>query len=646
MSKREGACREKSGVKGGTLLQRVELCYSCENPKPLVGRVGCAAALVGLPKVLSRMWAQQTAHPHGGVLLHTPRAHVLVRSLLLRPCAAASVLTPSGGSSITETTTWSVQLLAVSSKSKQEASKGTPKEHTPSDVFHPGPKVMQRGGALELSFTDNEDDDEVRDSAGKRLPAEMRCFDTASIYVKGGDGGNGCVAFRREKHVARGGPSGACGGRGGNVWAVADPELNSLFGFRRQVHWRAVSGENGQGKQMDGANAPDLFIPVPPGSIIRKKGAAEGEPPLAELVLPGDKALLLVGGRGGRGNFSFKTRGNNAPTMAERGEQAPEMWVDVELKVVADVGIIGVPNAGKSTLLSVVTAAKPKIADYPFTTLVPNLGVCDMDFRTMVLADVPGLLEGAHEGLGLGHEFLRHVQRCRALIHIIDSTSPDPLGDFKAINLELELFNPLLRLKPQVVAYNKVDVPDSSDMWQYMKEALLAEGVAEEDMLPVSAVTGQGVLDLMRRTHNVLDQLGPRVHDYETDAKNQKDFDRRSQKRMDDFTIEQEQSRAESSGGCACFLVQGEAIDRFAQMTNWDYYEAVKRFQRVLDVSGISGALRAKGIKEGDTVVINDMELAWSEDRSDGGMYQAWIDDMKGRGRVRQGASKWPHLQA
>ncbi|GFH11473.1 predicted protein [Haematococcus lacustris] len=197
------------------------------------------------------------------------------------------------------------------------------------------------------------------------------------------------------------------------------------------------------------SDASDLFIPVPLGTIVRRKGADEGEPPLAELLKEGEKALLLVGGRGGRGNSAFKTSRNNAPTIAERGEKGPEAWMELELKVVADCGIVGVPNAGKSTLLSVLTAARPKIANYPFTTLVPNLGVCERDFRTTVFADVPGLLEGAHEGLGLGHEFLRHVKRCRALVHVIDGTSPDPLGDWDAINLELELFSPDLKDKPQ-----------------------------------------------------------------------------------------------------------------------------------------------------------------------------------------------------
>lgn len=297
-----------------------------------------------------------------------------------------------------------------------------------------------------------QDQDGGSSSGPKQLPAEVRCFDTARIYVRSGDGGAGCVAFRREKFVEFGGPAGGNGGPGGNVWAVADSELNSLSAFRQKIHWRASQGVRGQGSRLDGAKAADMYVPVPAGTIIRRRGADDDEPPLAELLQPGQKALLLVGGRGGRGNYAFKTSTNKAPTLAEKGELGNETWIDLELKVVADVGIIGIPNAGKSTLLSVVTAARPKIANYPFTTLVPNLGVCELDYRTTVFADIPGLLEGAHEGLGLGHQFLRHTQRCRVLLHVIDGTSKDPVGDFRAINLELELFHPELKDKPQVGA--------------------------------------------------------------------------------------------------------------------------------------------------------------------------------------------------
>ncbi|EFJ44248.1 hypothetical protein VOLCADRAFT_65003 [Volvox carteri f. nagariensis] len=476
----------------------------------------------------------------------------------------------------------------------------------------------------------------------------MRCFDTSRIYIKAGDGGNGCVAFRREKFVEHGGPSGGNGGRGGNVWAVADDGLNSLSTFRGQVHFRADNGVNGQGSNCDGADAEDLMVKVPLGTIVRRRDAGSDEPPLAELITPGQRALLAAGGRGGRGNFSFKTARDRAPTIAEKGEKGEELWVDLELKVVADVGIIGVPNAGKSTLLSVVTAARPKIANYPFTTLVPNLGVCEMDYRTTVFADVPGLLEGAHEGLGLGHEFLRHVQRCRVLVHVIDGTSPDPVGDFNAINLELELFNPGLRDKPQIVAYNKIDTPDSGDFWELVADQLTNEyGVAPDRLFPISAATGQGVTALVRAVRAVLDELGPATLSYETNALNQTALPARRDVRIDEFVVSVEEVSTSGAGGgdggSRVFYVEGEGIERFAQMTNWDYYEAVKRFQRVLEVSGINSALRARGVKTGESVVIGDTEFSWSDDQSDAAVYDSWLRDMKDRGVNRQGTARWPH---
>ncbi|GAX83906.1 hypothetical protein CEUSTIGMA_g11330.t1 [Chlamydomonas eustigma] len=519
---------------------------------------------------------------------------------------------------------WSQRLLSIAKKKKDSEL---------SDVFQP-----KRSANHDMLL--DEDDEEDTSTSEKRLPAEMRCFDTARICVKGGDGGNGCVAFRREKAVEFGGPAGGNGGRGGNVWAIVDSKLNSLSSFRTQVHFRASNGGHGQGSQMHGAEAEDLYIPVPPGTIIRQRNAVEGEAPLAELVQPGDKALLIVGGRGGRGNHSFKTARNTAPTLAEKGEEGVEVWVDLELKVVADVGIIGVPNAGKSTLLSVVTAARPKIANYPFTTLVPNLGVCEMDYRTTVFADVPGLLEGAHEGLGLGHEFLRHVQRCRALVHVIDGSSPDPMGDFRAINLELELFNPELKEKVQVIAYNKVDMPDSGDYFEFVKEELLTQGISADHIFPISAVTGQGVLDLVKKVRKVLDELGPAQQVYETNAVNQTRLPGRQNERLDEFTIDIEEPKGPS--GPKVFYVMGKALQKFAQMTNWDYYEAIKRFQSVLEAAGVNSALRARGVKEGDAVVIHESEFTWNDDQSDAALYQAFKDDMRSRNRNIQGIHAWP----
>ena len=498
-------------------------------------------------------------------------------------------------------------------------------------------------------FDDDDDDDEdqpkssKRRLAGKRLPAEVRCFDTARILVKGGDGGRGCVAFRREKFVPKGGPSGGNGGNGGSVYVEADESLNSLSSFRRQVHFRATPGTPGMGSDCHGAAGKDLVIKVPPGTIIRRAGAAKEDPPLAEILREGERALLAVGGRGGRGNLAFKSARNNAPTLAEYGEVCSEVWLDVELRLVADVGIIGVPNAGKSTLLSVLSNAKPKVADYPFTTLVPNLGVNTLDFRETVFADVPGLLEGAHSGIGLGHQFLRHCQRCKVLVHVIDGTSPDPLGDFDAIQTELRLFSPALAGKPQVVAYNKMDVPDSSDYWDEIQVGLRERGVLDEDILAMSAVAQVGVSEVVRRVRRVLDDLPAEDETAEaviTSGEVERDALRRADARIGEFSIEEQPGFTPR-----VFIVRGEAIERFAQMTDWSYYEATRRFQGVLDAAGITKALRAKGIEEGDTVVIGDMEFEHSDERSEGAMVEKWHKERRMAGIAAKGSARWPHPQ-
>ena len=424
-------------------------------------------------------------------------------------------------------------------------------------------------------------------------------FDQAKIYLKGGDGGNGIVAFRREKFVPLGGPSGGNGGRGGHIYLTVDPRLNTLAAFKNQVHFRAERGGHGGSANKTGANGDDLYIAVPRGTTVYD---AETGEQLADLTLEGQEVLLVRGGRGGRGNNSFKSARNKAPRIAEKGEQAEERWIAMELKLVADVGIIGVPNAGKSTLLSVVSAAKPKIAAYPFTTLVPNLGVVELDHRQMVLADIPGLMEGAHEGVGLGLEFLRHVERTRVLIHVLNGDSPDPLGDYEAINQELVLFNPALAEKPQLVVFNKMDLPHARAKWIEIETAFGREG---HSIAAISAVTHENVPPMLYQVQAMLDALPVEVY-----APNDElpEITPAADERL--FQV----ARIDVDR----WEVTGEAIERTAQMTNWDYYEAAMRFQRILRVFGIADALREAGVEEGDSVRIADVELTWGYDNAFG----------------------------
>ncbi len=417
-------------------------------------------------------------------------------------------------------------------------------------------------------------------------------FDQAKIHIAAGNGGNGIVAFRREKFVPRGGPSGGNGGRGGHVYFVVDEGLNTLQAFKNQVHFQAERGVHGSGSNKTGAMGSDLRIPVPPGTVIRD---AETGAILADLTYPGQEALVARGGHGGRGNAAFKTHRNNAPRIAENGEAGDGFWVELELKLIADVGIIGVPNAGKSTLLSVVSAAKPKIADYPFTTLEPNLGVAEVSHRQIVFADIPGLLEGAHEGIGLGLEFLRHIERNRLLIHLLNGDSPDPLGDFEAINQELQLFNPGMVDKPQLVVFNKMDLPHARQAWPAVQNALETQGLPA---LAISAVTGENVQQMLYKALEMLDALPVAVEEpVEELVSIEPPIDQKA------FQIRQMEPDL--------WRVEGTEVERAAQMTNWGYYEAAMRFQRILRALGITEALREAGVQEGDRVAIANVELVW-----------------------------------
>jgi GTP-binding protein len=418
-------------------------------------------------------------------------------------------------------------------------------------------------------------------------------FDEAKIYVKAGNGGDGCVAFRREKYVPFGGPSGGNGGSGGDVYLVVDGNLSTLIRFKKRVHFKAERGTRGSGKNQQGKTGEDLEIQVPPGTMVYEADTGEL---LADLVEDGQRARVAKAGRGGRGNAAFASPTNQAPRLAEHGEPGEERWLRLELKILADVGVIGMPNAGKSTLLSVVSAARPKIAAYPFTTLQPNLGVVAVDeYQTFVMADVPGLIEGAAEGAGLGHQFLRHVERTRLLIHLLDGASQDPLADWQSINRELAEFSPALAAKPQIVVLNKMDLPDAQAWWPLVQEAMAERGLEAH---AISAVTGEGVPALMRRTFQLLQTL-PKA---EPAPLQPAVF--RPAETEDAFVIERE-----GDG----WRVRGTRVERIAAMTPFVLPEAAARFQRQLRAMGIDRALEEAGVQPGDMVRIGERELEWQQ---------------------------------
>ncbi len=419
-------------------------------------------------------------------------------------------------------------------------------------------------------------------------------FDEAKIYVKAGDGGNGVVAFRREAHVPRGGPNGGNGGRGGDVYLETDPQLNTLLYFHKQVHFRAANGAHGRGKNQTGAQGQELVIRVPVGTVAWD---VETGLLMADLAEADERVLVARAGRGGRGNWAFRSATNQAPRIAENGEPGEERWLRLELKLLADVGIVGAPNAGKSTLLSRISAARPKIADYPFTTLEPNLGVAVVGDRDMVWADIPGLIEGAHAGAGLGHNFLRHIERTRLLVHLLNGVSPDPVGDYEAINQELELFNPLLADKPQIVVLNKMDVSEVREAWPEVARRLCDKGAAEP--LAISAISGEGVAALLQRAAQWLAELPPppRLADVQP---------------LMPPTAEEDMAFNITRDEDGAWRVHGRRIERIVVMTRWEYYDAVMRFQRIMEALGITEALRAWGVEEGDTIRIGERELEWS----------------------------------
>jgi GTP-binding protein len=418
-------------------------------------------------------------------------------------------------------------------------------------------------------------------------------IDQVNIHVKSGKGGDGMVHFRREKFVPLGGPDGGDGGKGGDVIIEVKATLNTLSSFRQNEKFAAEAGINGGGSQMTGRGGKDLVIYVPPGTVIYD---AETGALLGDLTEPGQRLTVCKGGRGGLGNQHYATSRNQAPRTAERGEPHEEKLLRLELKLIADIGIIGLPNAGKSTLLAALTNAKPKIGDYPFTTLEPNLGVAKIDEDvTVVLADIPGLIEGAAEGAGLGHDFLRHIQRTRVLIHMIDGLSEDPLADFSQINNELSLFDPKLGSKPQIVALNKMDQPDAQEQLKKVKARFKKKNV---DLLEVSAMTRSGTRDLLLAAYRTLKELPPEEIE-ETLPVYKPEVD------PNQFEVVREDGDQ--------WRVTGVAIERSAKMTYWEHDGSVRRFQKLMERLGVDKALREAGVQEGDTVFIGNFELEWKD---------------------------------
>ena len=420
-------------------------------------------------------------------------------------------------------------------------------------------------------------------------------LDEASLHVKAGDGGAGSMHFHREKYVPLGGPDGGDGGKGGSVLLRASRGVNTLFQFKRQRRFAAESGQPGGASRMKGRMGKDLEIEVPVGTIVRDQETGEL---LGDLTRHGQQLEVVRGGHGGQGNVHFKTSTNQAPHFAEKGEPGTERGLDLELKLIADVGIIGLPNAGKSTLLSVISAARPKIADYPFTTLTPNLGVIDTGDSTFVAADIPGLIEGAHEGVGLGHEFLRHIERTLVLIHVVDGSTEDPIADFEQVNAELAAYEAGLMEKTQLAAVNKMDHLAARERWPELERLLSDRGY---QVLAMSAATREGVDRLVYRVAEILAELHREIDKKEAESDEELEVIR-IEPPPDHFEVERKRKT---------FYVYGETVERLAVMTDLESEEALYRLQRRLKRMGVLGALQKAGVHEGSKVRIGAIELIW-----------------------------------
>lgn len=426
--------------------------------------------------------------------------------------------------------------------------------------------------------------------------------DQVKITLKAGDGGNGIVAYRREKYVPLGGPSGGDGGKGASVVFQVDEGLRTLLDFRFQRMFKAEKGENGQSSNMHGRGAKDLILKIPPGTVI--KNAETGEV-IADLVMHEQQAVVAKGGRGGRGNSRFATAANPAPEFSENGEPGEEIEVILELKLMADVGLVGFPSVGKSTLLSIVSKAKPKIGAYHFTTIKPNLGVVQTkDNRSFVMADLPGLIEGASEGVGLGHQFLRHVERTRVIIHMIDmgaTDGRDPYEDYVTINKELEAYNEKLARRPQIIVANKMDMPGAEDNLE-----LFREQVGDDiEIIELSAATYQNIDQLLYKVADLLEETKDIDYDLGMEETSVHRVLYKHEKSADSFEINRDDDGA--------YVVSGNTIERMFKMTDFTRDAAVRRFARQMRSLGIDDALRERGAKNGDIVRILQGEFEFVE---------------------------------
>lgn len=421
-------------------------------------------------------------------------------------------------------------------------------------------------------------------------------IDRARVYVKGGDGGNGMSSFRREKYVPNGGPSGGDGGKGADVILVADKNVNTLMDFRYKRMFRAEAGENGMSANKHGRGRDPLYIKVPMGTVVKDE---ESGKVYCDLTQDGQEFLIAKGGRGGRGNARFQTAANRAPTFSEMGEPGEEHWLQLELKVLADVGLLGYPSVGKSSIIRKVSAARPDVAAYHFTTLTPVLGVVSLPGdRNFVMADIPGLIDGAAEGVGLGHNFLRHVERSNILLHILDVSGMegrDPKDDFDAINRELAKYSPTLAKKKQIVVLNKIDLVQDDTTIPEVTKYFEDKGY---EVFAVNALTGQGLPELMERAYYY-------VENYEPEPEANDDTVVYEAKQDVEFVI--------TRGDDAAFYITGKRIERLVAMTNLDDDQSLRRFQRIWRFMELDAKLKEKGCKDGDEVVIGDQRFTFQE---------------------------------